>query len=72
MKASDIDERELLQMIAEHEAGRLPYDVLVSRGIPEKVVYAKYEKLDRRGLIEYGVSLRTAWLTAAGAARLQS
>ena len=48
-----------------------PYSQLMARGFPEKVVYAKLAKLERRGFIEYGVSLRTGWLTDAGRAALQ-
>lgn len=37
---------------------------------PVKLIMAKMEQLDRRGLLEVGVSLRTAWLTDKGMARL--
>lgn len=30
---------------------------------PSKVIYRKMEKLAKQGYLEYGVSLRTAWLT---------
>jgi hypothetical protein len=33
---------------------------------PEKLVYAAMERDDRKGLIDYGVSLRTAWVTPEG------
>lgn len=39
---------------------------------PEKVIEAKLYHLDDRGLIEYGVSLRTAWLTPEGVALLEA
>ena len=32
----------------------------------EKAVVAKFEELTRRGLITYGVSARTGWLTEKG------
>lgn len=44
-----------------------PYEALAAEtGQPEKVCYRAMERADRRGLIEYGVSLRTGWLTEKG------
>ena len=37
---------------------------------PQKVCYRAIERAHRRGLITYGVSLRTGWLTEAGRALL--
>lgn len=49
-----------------------PYEALAaSTGQPEKVCYRAMERAERRGLIEYGVSLRTGWLTEAGKALLE-
>ena len=49
-----------------------PYETLAARtGQPEKVCYRAMERAERRGLIEYGVSLRTGWLTEAGKALLE-
>lgn len=46
-----------------------PYDILVAMtGQPWKVCYRAMERAHRRGFIEYGVSLRTGWLTDAGKA----
>jgi len=69
-KAADISERAVLAAIRDFHAhkGLPPPDE--SLGLPLKVVEAKFRKLERRGLIECGVSLRTAWLTDAGKARL--
>lgn len=39
-------------------------------GEPEKVCFRAMERAEARGLIECGVSLRTAWLTDAGEALL--
>ena len=39
-------------------------------GEPEKVCYRAMERADRRGLLDYGVSLRTAWLADKGRAVL--
>jgi hypothetical protein len=74
VKASDISEFELLEYIQKRRQNwELPTPDLVwmERGFPLKVVYAKLQKLLDRGLIEYGVSLRTGWLTPAGERRLE-
>ncbi|HAM56407.1 MAG TPA: hypothetical protein DCQ64_13820 [Candidatus Rokubacteria bacterium] len=48
-------------------AGRWPYELLAQRtGQPEKVCYAAMERAERRGLIDYGVSLRAGFLTDKG------
>lgn len=44
-----------------------PHEALaVETGQPEKVCYRALERACDRGLIEYGTSLRTGWLTKAG------
>lgn len=48
-------------------AETLAYDL----GCPEKVAYAACERACDNGLIEYGVSLRTGWLTDKGKALLE-
>ena len=54
------------------EFRRYPYQFLAERtGQPEKVCYRAMERADRHGLIEYGVSLRTGWLTEKGLALLR-
>ena len=71
MKAADIPEREMLEAFHEWQTTwREPAHKRFLGRFPEKVIYAKMAKLDRRGLIEYGVSLRTGWLTSKGLARL--
>lgn len=40
-------------------------------GCPEKVIYAAIERAVDRGLIEYGVSMRTGWPTEKGSALLR-
>lgn len=48
-----------------------PYEALAAQtGQPERVCYRALERAERRGLIEYGVSLRTGWLTDKGRAVL--
>jgi len=46
---------------------RWPYEILADHtGACEKVCYRAMERAAKRGLIEYGVSLRSGWLTAKG------
>lgn len=46
-----------------------PYETLAKfTGQPEKVCYRAMERALRRGYLEYGVSLRTGWLTEKGKA----
>jgi hypothetical protein len=48
-----------------------PYNILQRvTGQPEKVCYRAMERASDRGYIEYGVSLRTGWLTDKGKALL--
>lgn len=49
-----------------------PYERLCAvLGCPEKVAYSAMERAYDRGLIEYGVSLRTGWITDKGIALFQ-
>lgn len=44
-----------------------PYETLAEEfGCSQKVAYRACERACRHGLIEYGVSLRTGWLTEKG------
>jgi hypothetical protein len=46
---------------------RWPYLILMAwTGECEKVCYRALERAHRRGLIEYGVSLRSGWVTQKG------
>lgn len=50
---------------------KFPYDLLKDwTGQPFKVCWRAMERAAKRDLIEYGVSLRTGWLTAKGKALL--
>jgi hypothetical protein len=40
-------------------------------GVPEKLVYAKLDKLERKDLIEYGGTIRLGWPTEKGLKMLQ-
>lgn len=79
MKASDIPDRDALEACERAhapeqtaDARRASYCYLTDSGYPPKVVDAKFARLARRGLIEAGVSIRTAWLTDRGRALLVS
>jgi hypothetical protein len=65
VKASDIPDQHVLDL-AQHwldsrcnELGVV--DALVAEGAPEKLAFAKVERLCRRGLMEYGTTPRFAW-----------
>lgn len=46
---------------------KFPYEILAEwTSQPEKVCYRAMERASERGLVEYGVSLRTGWLTEKG------
>jgi hypothetical protein len=66
-KASDITDRTILEAVYAFRMGTadMPERALADR-FPWKVVNAKMEKAYKRGWVECGVSLRTAWLTDAG------
>jgi hypothetical protein len=54
-----------------NQQGPWAYEILESEtGESVKVCYRAMERAERRGLLEYGVSLRTAWITTKGAALL--
>lgn len=42
------------------------HDALITLGFPDKLAYRKIERLVSRGLLEYGVSPRYAWVTEKG------
>jgi hypothetical protein len=45
----------------EHDKGVI--ELLVEEGVPEKLAYAKVEKLSDDGYLDYGTSPRYAWPT---------
>lgn len=61
-----------LEALEAFHAGRAeaPLIALADRW-PEKIIELKLEKLAARGLIEYGVSARTGWLTSEGREKLR-
>lgn len=73
----DVTDAQVCRAVAEYWAtarslsgdARFPYDILHAQtGEPIKVCFRAMERAAERGLIEYGVSLRTGWLTAEGQA----
>lgn len=63
--------RHILGMDPTAPSPPFPYEALAAQtGQPERVCYRALERAERRGLIEYGVSLRTGWLTDKGRAVL--
>lgn len=53
--------------ILDMQERKAPWQMLMEQtGCPEKVVYSAMERAESRGLIESGVSLRTAWPTEKG------
>lgn len=76
MATKDITDRQVCQAYAKSAAERgpdwdkpysWPYEHLVEMtGQPMKVCYRAMERAEERGLIDYGVSLRTGFLTEKG------
>ncbi len=65
MKTSDISDAEILQACRDFHAGAADTpDVALAGKYPAKLILSKMRRLHDRGLIEYGVSLRTAWVVA--------
>jgi hypothetical protein len=66
MKCSDIPDDEIIAACNAFHAGsgKTPDEALAHK-YPVKVILAKMDKLVKRGLLDYGVSLRTAWVEKA-------
>jgi hypothetical protein len=70
---TDLQVVRAVQQWQDNRNGPWPYETLAREtGQPEKVCFRAMERADRRGYLEYGVSLRTAWLTDKGKALLTS
>lgn len=78
MARKHVTDRMVCEAYAEYKrigrgVGVFPYDILMARtGEPFKVCWRAMERACDRDLIEFGVSLRTGWVTAAGEALLAS
>lgn len=73
MKTSDISDKAVCEAVRDSRIDRwdngyrYPYDLLQQRfSAPFKVAWKALERAADRDFIEYGVSLRTAWLTEKG------
>lgn len=73
MKTSDIPDTSVCLAYAKfwREKGALPPEILHQEtGAPPKVCLSACERAFRRGLVAYGTSLRSGWLTELGVACL--
>lgn len=69
MKRKDISTKDVLIACHKFHNGdeKAPWQILMDEfNAPEKVVYAAMKRDEKKGLIDYGVSLRTAWVTTEG------
>lgn len=69
MKRRDISDYEVCKAVAEYQQtkGDFPYETLAEKfNCDEKLAFSACERAERNGLIDYGVSLRTGWLTEKG------
>jgi hypothetical protein len=72
--SANISDKQVLAAIQKsHEMGfdKYCYEILAEEsGCPLKVCYTALERVNDKGYIDYGVSVRTAWLTDEGEAVL--
>ncbi len=71
MATKDITDLQVVAAYAIHcgdrHNSRWPYEILSKEtGECEKVCYRACERAERRGLIDWGISLRSGWLTEEG------
>lgn len=77
MKRSDITDAQVCEAYRRWRA-ECPYGktaevhLMEMTGAPIKVAYAAMERASDRDLVNYGVSLRTGWLTEKGLALLET
>ena len=74
MSRKDISDLLVVKAYAEYSKnlGKFPYEILSEwTGQNEKVCYRAMERAYKHELIEYGVSLRTGWLTDKAKALLE-
>lgn len=75
MKRSDITDLDVCKAVQEYQntLGDFPYEMLASKfNCDEKLAYSACKRAHGNGLIDYGVSLRTGWLTEKGKELLKS
>jgi hypothetical protein len=61
VQTKHIPDNEVLAACRWSRAGGPTPDESLAHKYPAKVILAKMEQMVRRGLLDYGVSLRTAW-----------
>ena len=81
-KRGDISDLEVCRAVAAYQESMhrhnwrphdcpFPYEALAQKfGVPEKLAFSACQRAYDHGLIEYGTSLRTGWLTDEGKALL--
>ena len=63
MKRGDIPTVEIIKACNRfHRRGGSTPDVALANRYPAKVILAKMDQLVKQGILDYGVSLRTAWV----------
>lgn len=74
MATKDIPDRLVLKAFKHAPlCGKWPYELLQAwTHEPEKVCYRAMQRAAFRGLVHWGVSLRTGWVTATGEALLST
>ena len=73
MAVKDITDKQVLEAYLKFQENNelWPYEYLGQvTGEPLKVCYRALERASKRDLIDYGVSLRSGWITAKGKALL--
>lgn len=73
MARKDISDKQVCKAYSESKkCNKFPYELLTEwTGQPEKVCISAMERAYDRGYIEYGVSLRSGWLSEKGLALLK-
>lgn len=69
MSRKNISDKQVVLAVSEYQQhrDRFPYEILCEQtGEPEKVCYRAMERACDNGYLDYGVSLRTSWLTEKG------
>ena len=69
MATKDITDKQVCEAYVEYNRNRgaWPYEILHQRtGEHWKVCFRACERAAKRGLVDYGVSLRSGWLTTSG------